>query len=265
VGTGAGGEGARDPSAEVETRRRLFLRKSALDRVSKEIQRYERYLDAPGREQLEGHLMAVREVESRLSMTLVPPGGGATQRCAAPAFAMQGIDFGSDANMAAVGKMQMDNVVAAFACGLTNVAVMQWSATNGNTVYRHLGFTEGHHPIAHSWPPGDNADKQRRIERWYAEQVAYLIARMKNVKEGDGTLLDNTIICWAHEHADGNHKGTGLQYVLAGKGGGKLRTGRYFKFNGQPHNDLLATIAHVMGMPPQRVGSFGTGPLPGLI
>jgi hypothetical protein len=127
-----------------------------------------------------------------------------------------------------------------------------------------------HHDLSHR---GDNdadaIDKLTRINRWYAEQLAYLIGRLQQIPEGDGTMLDNTLILWCNELAKGNvHGRTDAPYVLAGKAGGALQTGRFLRFDGNvPHNNLLLSLIHALG---QADTSFGdpdwcTGPLTGLV
>ena len=95
------------------------------------------------------------------------------------------------------------------------------------------------------------------------------MAKMKAVPEGDGTMLDHTLILWCNELAIGNvHSRTDAPYVLAGGAGGALRTGRFLSFAGDvPHNNLLVSLMNIMGLPDQTFGKpdWCTGPLTGLI
>jgi hypothetical protein len=86
-----------------------------------------------------------------------------------------------------------------------------------------------------------------RRDIWHAEMFAHLLGRLRDLQEGDGTMLDNTVVLWVTDVAVGNtHDLTNMPFVLAGGGGGTLRTGRYVRFNGTPHNDLLFTLLQVM-------------------
>jgi hypothetical protein len=99
--------------------------------------------------------------------------------------------------------------------------------------------------------------------------MAYLITKMKTIQEGTGTLLDNTVILWCNELAVGNaHSHDNMHYLLAGSCGGVFKTGRYLNYKGDPHNNLLLSLCHAMGVNEDK-NSFGnaaycTGPLASL-
>jgi hypothetical protein len=86
---------------------------------------------------------------------------------------------------------------------------------------------------------------------------------MKKVQEGSGTLLDNTLLFWPNELSQAEvHSRRNLPYVLAGKAQGKVPTGRYLKYQGEPHNKLLATFMNIFGV---EVPSFGESMYPGVL
>jgi hypothetical protein len=160
-------------------------------------------------------------------------------------------------------------MVMALACDLTRVASLQWIDSTANIIYSWLGIGEGHHTISHE--PDSNADareKMSRIHRWYSEQVAYLLTKMKEAREGDRTLLDNSLLFWGNGLAKGNsHTLRDAPIVLAGGAGGRLRTGRYLRYQGEvPHNNLLVSLANIFGVGITRFGrpEWCTGPLSGL-
>jgi hypothetical protein len=103
----------------------------------------------------------------------------------------------------------------------------------------------------------------RDICRWHAEEFAYFLGRMKSVREGNGTLLDQTALVYVHEHAEANdHKNSGLALIVAGRAGG-LVTGRHSKMTGSV-GDLYLTLANnVMGVPLESFPS-ATRPLSGI-
>jgi hypothetical protein len=91
------------------------------------------------------------------------------------------------------------------------------------------------------------------INRFNVEQFAYLVKRMQGVQEGDGTLLDNCILMWGSGLEDGNkHTRANLPFVLAGKGGGALQTGRYLPALQANQGDLLTTLLTCAGIPLDR-------------
>ncbi|MEZ4464304.1 MAG: hypothetical protein R3F43_07260 [bacterium] len=102
---------------------------------------------------------------------------------------------------------------------------------------------------------------------WYAGQYAALLRRLDAVPEGDGTLLDNTLVLWVNELSRGNtHSHQDMPFILAGGKNLGLDTGRFLRFNGASHNDLLVSIANLMEVPIPTFGDarFCTGPLVGL-
>lgn len=107
--------------------------------------------------------------------------------------------------MPVIGKLQMDLLAMALACDMTRVASIMWanSATNKPTPW--LNIPEGHHEVAHRGDDDmDAREKLTLINTWYAEQFAYLIAKLKSMPEGEGSVLDNTLLIWVNEHQKGN-------------------------------------------------------------
>jgi hypothetical protein len=173
--------------------------------------------------------------------------------------------LGQPENFAAIGKLQMDMVAMAFACDITRVATLQWSASTNNRSYPFLNFNgdpiEDEHVLGHS--PDSNVEAWNKlavVRRWYAEQLAYLMAKLDAVEEGEGTMLDNTIIMLGSEVAVGNsHSHMDAPFILAG-GGGEFAMGRNLDFsNGEvPHNNLLVALMNAMGVPATTFGDPGS-------
>lgn len=248
---------------EAELARRRALKKSVLDTVRDDYVSLMARIGAADRPRVEAHLSAVRELEESLGL-------GTNGRTCTPPTLQPGLSVLSNDNYGAVGRAQMDLLVIAMACDLTRVGGIQWSHSVGETRHRWLDIHEGHHEISHRGDSDTVAqDQLTRINRWYAEQFAYLLAKLKSVPEGDGTLLDHTIVLWCNELAKGNsHSGTDAPYVLAGRGGGSLRTGRFLRYSGHvPHNNLLVSLLNAFGVDRDRFGNpdWCTGPLAGLL
>ena len=120
----------------------------------------------------------------------------------------------------------------ALACDLTRVGTIQWERSVGDVRFTWLGITRGHHAISHD--PDTNTDSVElltKINIWYAEQFAYLLDKLASIKEGTGTMLDNTLVFWCNELSRGNaHSHPDMPFVLAGRAGGALKTGRFLQF-----------------------------------
>ncbi len=223
-------------------------------------------LGAGDRIKLDQHLASLDSINQRLDKVVAV--GGQCQK--PPVVSEQGDSYVYDqANFEAIGKLQMDMLVTALTCDITRVASIQWTRSVGDVVMDWLpGVKEGHHALSHY--PIDDAyarDQLVTINTWYAGQLAYLIDQMKQVQEGTGTLLDNTVILWCNELSIGtSHSHDDMRFLLAGSGGGAFKTGRYLNYNGDPHNNLLLSLCHAMGVDLPTFGNpaYCTGTLANL-
>jgi hypothetical protein len=169
------------------------------------------------------------------------------------------------ASLPEVGKAQMDLMVLAFACDLSRVVSLQWSTGESTTLHSHLmGVTGEHHRMSHD--TATYGSQITKVDTWFAEQFAYLLSEMKKVPEGDGNLLDNTLMFWVNEQEDGQaHNRRNVPMVLAGKAGGQLETGRLVKYTNEPHNKLYTTFLNMFGVEATKFGEGFTGELTGLL
>jgi hypothetical protein len=152
----------------------------------------------------------------------------------------------------------MDLLASSLACGMTRVASLQWSRGISLTTFPWLGIKESHHSLSHRGDADDSArSKLTQINKWYAQQLAYLCRKLDAIPERDGkSLLDHTLIVWANELSKGNnHSQKDMPFVLLGGAGGALRMGRYASFGARGHNDLLLTICRAMGLDSASFGN----------
>ena len=258
------GDSLGDP---IEVERRTLRRRTVLDAVSEQHRQLRDRLGAEDREKLINHLHGVEEIRARLDQSVINFEG-----VCQPLDQGMPLDFNLVANMPLVGKLQMDLLAMALACDITRVGTLMWSNSAANHVLSFVdpNIVEGHHSIAHK---GDEDTKKVEqnvlINKWYASQLAYLLDRLAALPEGNGSVLDNTLVLWTNEQTKGNnHDRHDLPYVLAGNVAGYFKTGRYLKFEGQKigHNRLMVSLLNAMGIEADEFGNpeFGTGPLPGL-
>ncbi len=239
-------------------------RRSVLDSVTADYAALDAKLGGADRRRVDAHLTAIREIENGLDKAPFVPNG----TCQIPSYDRPADIYG-DASYEAVGKAQMDLLVMALACDLTRVASLQWDTSVSNVLFSWIpGIVEGHHDLSHHSDGDAIAQSQlQSINRWYAERLAYLLAALRAVPEGEGTLLDNTTVLWSNELSIGNvHSLRDMHWLLAGSCGGAFSTGRLNRYAGDSHTNLLISIANAMGSPIHTFGDprFCTGPMAGL-
>ncbi len=238
-------------------------RKSVLDAVIGQFSALNPRLSAADRQKLDQHLTMVRDMESRLELMGGPT---ASPACVLPE-APPDLEPDSEATMPKITRLQLDLLVMAMACDLTRVGSVMLCGAIDAIAYPWLGSYYDGHTLSHL---GDSDPQKPQIitrDSWTAEQLAYLLGRLKGIKEGAGTMLDNTLVLWTSEISVGNsHSQLDMPFVLAGRAGG-LRTGRYLQYTGASHNDLLVSILHAMGIRENTFGdpAYCKGPLPGLL
>jgi hypothetical protein len=231
------------------------------------------------RAKLDLHLESLHELEKRLQ----GPMGGVGGSCDAPAIDSSGFGDGQlydSSRFPAILRAQTDLMVLAMACGLTRVGVIQGSQHTSELVMSRFEGTEMFTPDfdmrshqASHYGPNHDPNKPEfaayvKQRRWWVEQFAYLLQQLKDRPdpEGDGSMLDTSIVLLCSEVCDGNtHLHDNMPFVLAGRAGGALSPGRLLSFEGRRHADLLLTIAHAMGETWTSFGEQSSGPLPGVL
>jgi hypothetical protein len=148
-------------------------------------------------------------------------------------------------------QVMCDLNILAFQTDTTRVSTYIGSTPNGVT-YPELGLSGEHHSFTHHQNKAETMAKVAAITAFNIQQFAYMVNKMAKLKEGDGTLLDNCIMMWGSGLEDGNkHTRENLPFIIAGGGGGSLKTGRFISAKGN-QGDLLTTLLACMGVPLDR-------------
>ncbi len=218
---------------------------SVLDRVNADLRRVSKSLSPEDRGMLAEHMEHVRQLEKDIAAAqnqkeLVHP---------EPEIDPD-IELVND-NTPEIARMQIDLLVSALANDMTRVASLQFMRSVGQARMRWLEVDEGHHSLSHE--PDNNEEayaKLKRINSWFAEQLAYLARRLDETPEpggAGGTMLDHTQIVWLNELGKGNsHTLSNIPFLLLGGGAG-FRTNRALDCQHAPHNRLWLALAHAMG------------------
>jgi hypothetical protein len=251
---------------------------SVIDSVIDDVERLRTQLGQVEKAKLDLHLESLREVEKRikgLSTTL--PGAS----CDMPSIDTTGItqaDLYKPEAFPAIVRAQTDLMVLAMACGLTQVGTLQASHhTSSLLMSRFAGtpmydpnFDMRSHQASHYGASHDPAAKEYAAyvqqRQWWVSQFAYLLSELKARPEGDGSMLDHSLVLLCTEVCDGNtHLHDDMPFVLAGRGGGAVSPGRLLSYGYQRHANLLVSIAHAMGQNIAGFGDASSGPLDGVL
>jgi hypothetical protein len=161
-------------------------------------------------------------------------------------------------------RMMGDLMVLAFQTDTTRVCTLIPSHPVGMN-FTNLGLKSDHHGFSHHENRAEKIAGYNQCARYYLTQFAYILGRMKGLREGAGNLLDNVIMMYGSGLGDGfSHTNTDLPTILAGRGGGTVRTGRYVPKISGNHGDLLTAILARVGVPLKKPIGIGTRILPDL-
>jgi hypothetical protein len=215
---------------------------SILDLVTKDLNRLKTQVSAEEYPKIEAHLTGIRALEQRLDTMMPVVSAG----CTVPARPDAADKYANNAKFPAEVSATLGLIPAIFACDLTRVASVQLSCGFSGVTHTWLGHEIGHHSLSHE--NADNRDKLVAIDNWYAKQLLVMLQAMDAIDEGDGTLLDNTLVLWGRELGTTSHSMQPWPLVMIGGAQGALRTGRFLDVNQEPSAKLLVSVMQAMGM-----------------
>ena len=237
--------------------RRKLLKQSILDFVSEDAGRLKASLGGRDVRKLDEYFTAVREIETRLEKFETAQ----ALRTAAGVTAPHGIPSEYREHIRLMGDM----MVLAFQADLTRVCTFMFANDGSNRSYSQAGVAEGHHDISHHGGDPVKLAKKAQIDRFHIDQLAYVANKMKGIKEGDGTMLDHTMLLYGAGISDGNrHNHDDLPLLMLGGAGGRLKGGRHMTFpSNTPLTNLFLSMLDTMGVPAETLGD-STGKLQGV-
>jgi len=240
--------------------RREMAKKSILDFVLEDAKSLSAKVGGHDRQKLDEYLTAVREIELRVEQANRTVATANTSVAAG-----YEIPEGVPESYEEHARLMCDMMVLAFQSDTTRICTFMLANEGSNRSYRNVGVSDGHHSLSHH--QGDHAKqmKIREINRFHMQQYAYLLERLRNIPEGDGTLLDHCMIAYGAGLADGDrHDHGNLPILMAGRGGGTINPGRHINYPAEtPMCNLLVSMVNRMGAPVTHFGD-STGALRGL-
>lgn len=239
-------------------------RRSVLDAAHRQVAALRGRVSLEDRDKLDRHYTLLRELEMRIG------GGQLADACIIPSRPAER-NASAEENMAAVIDDQIQLATTALACDVTRVVTLQMSSSANNIRFPHLQSYADDHSLSHAGPEDTVSQDEWSVRQtWYAQRFAALLVQLDAVPEGDGTLLDHTLVFWCSELAQGNtHSHANMPFLLAGGASGMIRSGRYVRYSQRRrHNDLLVALLHAMGIEMNTYGNpdFCSGtPLSGIL
>jgi hypothetical protein len=251
--------------ANAALERLLAQDRSVLDFAIEDYRRLAARLGGVDRARLDEHATLLRGLEKRLVV----------RACRRPVMT----SFTDSRNFPAVTDMQIDLIAAAFACDLVRVGTLQWntaepplSLTALDPSFRVVapravtGVSAGssttwHHGVSHlpsSWDPATAGEGDRavlevltKVQIWFSTRLAELARKLKSTVDADGrSVLDNTLVFWTSENAEGTHSLQDMPFTVIGNLGGALRSNVHLAYNRtRQHGDVFATIGTALGLP----------------
>jgi hypothetical protein len=233
-------------TSPAERLARIRKQRSLLDSVLGELSRFNTGLGQSDRHKLSEYLEAIRDIERRIvkaeeqqdrELPLVEqPSGGVPAR------------YDDHA------RLLFDLQAVALRADLTRVFTFMLNHEGSDRPYPEIGISEGHHPMTHNIIDPDTVEKVTKINVFMASLFAEFVKKLKETPDGDGTLLDNSIIIYGSGLSNANvHSHENLPVALVGGGGGSLKGGRYVKFPNVPLANLHVTLLDKLGL---RTDSF---------
>jgi hypothetical protein len=242
-------------SPEAKARQAKY-RRSILDFVTEDTKKLEAGLGPTDKRKLDEYLSSIREVERQIEKA---------ERDNSHIDPHMEKPYGVPADFAEHFKLMSDMMTIAFQADLTRVMTFLVTHEGTSRAYRELGISDGHHPLTHHRNQEDYMEKVVQINCYHMKQFAAWIEKLKSIKEGDGTLLSNSMIVYGAGLSDGNrHLHEDLPTLIAGNGGGKIKTGRRVVYRREtPMCNLYLSMMDRMGVQMEHFGD-STGKLEGL-
>jgi hypothetical protein len=229
---------------------RKQARSSLLDAVSVEVARLNNTLPATDRTRLNEYLEDIREIERRLSNVA---------KTAEQSTDVE-VPFGTPESFSEHINLLWDLQLLAFRSDITRVSVLMYAHDVSMRVYPESGVTSGNHPTSHHGGRPATVEAWAKINRYHVQCLTPLLAKLKSTPDGDGSLLDHTLIFWASNMSDGNlHSHKAVPNMLIGGACGQHKGNRHIVRTGTTANLLLKTL-HMFGIEQESIGD-STGPV----
>jgi hypothetical protein len=234
-----------DPAARLA---RMKEDSSILDFMMEDVSRMKTGLGSRDKNKLSEYLDAIRDIERRIQLA----------EAQNASFKMPLLDkpVGIPDDFSEHAKLMIDLQVIAFQADLTRVGTFMIAREGSNRSYKQIEVPDGHHSVTHHQNDPDKIEKTIKINEFHVKTFAYFVEKMKNTPDGDGSLLDHSMLLYGSSISDGNkHTHDDLPLVLVGGANGQIKGGRHLAFpNETPMNNLLIGMLDKAGVKTEKFG-----------
>jgi len=236
-----------DGATAEERLRRIESQRSILDAVTGQIRRLQGGLGTNDRNRVAEYLDTVREIERRIQLSEKQ----SKSNLDVPA-SPSGIPDEWEEHM----KLMLDLMTVAFQADITRISTFMMAREVSYRTFPKIGISEAFHPASHHQNNAARLEALTRINTYHVTFLAYLLERLKNAPDGDGSLLDHSLILYGGAMSNSNvHNHSPLPVLVAGGAAGRMKGGRHLKYpENTPMANLLMTILEKAGIPQESVG-----------
>ncbi|TDI26894.1 MAG: DUF1552 domain-containing protein [Acidobacteria bacterium] len=245
-----GTTGSTDPEVRLARMRRD---RSILDSVGDALKGLGQVIGSSDRAKLDEYLEAVRDIERRIQMA---------ERQNSQELPVVNQPVGVPSDYGEHAKLMMDLLALAYQTDLTRISTFMLAREISGRAYPEVGVSDSHHPLSHHQDEPAKLERLHKINEYHCQQFAYLVEKLAALPEGDGTMLDHTLLLYGTGISDSNtHFYDDLPIALVGGTKAGITGGRYVRYpKGTPLANLWVTILEKLGVPVETFGD-STGPL----
>ncbi len=236
-----GGSGSTDPAVRQREARKS---RSLLDSVTEEVASLMPKFGPGDRVRLTEYLDSIRDIERRIQLA---------EEQSSRELPEMDRPAGIPDTFSQHIQLMYDLQILAFRGDLTRVTTLMMGPEQSDRPYREIGIADGHHQLSHHAGNQEWIDQVASIDRHHVDNFGYFLDKLRSTPDGDGTLLDHSIIVFGSGMSDGMwHQHNDVPTLLAGGGGGAFKGGRHIRYNDVPFSNLHLTVLDVMGVPSEE-------------
>jgi hypothetical protein len=237
-----------DGSNTEERLERIQQQRSILDAAMDQVHHLEGGLGATDRTRVAEYLDTIREIERRIQL--------AEKQNANSSLSVPTSPAGIPDDHQEHSKLMFDLMALSFQADITRIATYMMAREVSYRTFPNLGISEGFHPASHHQNNPERLENLTKINTYHVELLAHLLERLKSTPDGDGTLLDHSLILYGSGMSNSNvHNHSPLPVLVAGGAAGRMKGGRHLKYpENTPMANLLLSILDKAGVPQESVG-----------